>query len=82
MRLNIIARGQTAEAYTSTRGVCVAKGIERKENNVVEEFKLGNTRVKICDDYCYNCLDDDIEDILARIAYRALEHFTAASHQQ
>lgn len=73
-----MARGQTATAYTSTGGVCVAEDIKRKENNEVEEFKLGNTRIKICDDYCYNRLDTDVEGILARIAHRALEHFTTA----
>lgn len=73
-----MARRQTVEAYTSTGGVCVAMDIKRKENNVVEEFKLGNTRIKICDDFCYNRLDTDVEAILARIAHRAQEHFTAA----
>lgn len=71
-----MARGQTAEAYTYNGGVSV--DAERKENNVVDEFKLGNTRVKICDDYCINRLDTDVEAILTRIARRAQEHFTAA----
>jgi hypothetical protein len=44
---------------------------ERKENNVVEEFKLGNTTVKICDDYCRNTTPADVDAILARIARRA-----------
>ena len=54
-----MARGQSAVAYTLPRGgVCVAEeNKERKKNNVVEEFKIGNTRIKICDDYCYNRLD-------------------------
>ena len=73
----IMTRGQTAPSYTSTGGVSVAESI-RKENNVVEEFILGNTQVKICDDYCINRLDTDVEAILTRIARRAQEHFTAA----
>jgi len=73
----IMTRGQTAPSYTSTGGVSVAES-KRKENNIVEEFKLGNTSIKICDDYCYNRLDTDIEAILNSIARKAQEHFTAA----
>ena len=78
-----MTRGQSAVAYTLPRGgVCVAEeNKERKKNNVVEEFKIGNTRIKICDDYCYNRLDTDVEAILAKIARRAQEHFTAAAEQ-
>ncbi|WP_058486374.1 hypothetical protein [Defluviitalea phaphyphila] len=78
-----MARGQSAVAYTLPRGgVCVAeKNKERKKNNVVEEFKIGNTRIKICDDYCYNRSDKDIEDILASIARKAQEHFSVAAEQ-
>ena len=72
-----MTRGQTAPSYTSTGGVSVAES-KRKENNIVEEFKLGNTSIKICDDYCYNRLDTDIEAILNSIARKAQEHFTAA----
>lgn len=67
---------QTAPSYTSTGGVSV--DAKRKENNIVEEFKLGNTSVKICDDYCINRLDTDVEAILTRIARRAQEYFTAS----
>ena len=31
--------------------------------------------------YCYNRLDTDVEAILAKIARRAQEHFTAAAEQ-
>lgn len=41
------------------------------------EYKIGNTRVKICDDYCRNRTQDDIELILKRIAERALKNFQA-----
>ena len=73
-----MTRGQTASAYTYNGGVSVNTNTKRKENNIVEEFKLGNTSIKICDDYCYNRLDTDIEAILNSIARRAQEHFTAA----
>jgi hypothetical protein len=64
------AQRQAQVAYTTYGGVCVASN-ERKENNVVEEFKLGNTTVKICDDYCRNTTPADVDAILARIARRA-----------
>ena len=77
-----MARGQSAVAYTLQRGdVCVSDTNKREANHVVEEFKIGNTRIKICDDYCYNRLDTDVEAILAKIARRAQEHFTAAAEQ-
>ncbi len=78
-----MARGQSAVAYTLPRGgVCVAEeNKERKKNNVVEEFKIGNTRIKICDDYCYNRSDKDIEEILARIARKSQEYFAVAAEQ-
>lgn len=83
MGVFIMTRGQSAVAYTLTRGgVCVAEeNKERKKNNVVEEFKIGNTRIKICDDYCYNRLDKDIEEILARIARKSQEYFAVAAEQ-
>ncbi|NLM63643.1 MAG: hypothetical protein GX190_04965 [Mollicutes bacterium] len=55
--------------------------IKRKENNIVEEFKLGNTKIKICDDYCYNCVSSEVKDILIQMARRALEHFMASSQK-
>jgi len=58
---------RTARAYTTSGGDMQ----DIKEGNVVEEFDLGNTRVKICDDYCRNRLDTDVEAILNRIARRA-----------
>ena len=36
--------------------------------NVVKDFKIGNTRVKICDDYCRNKSKQEVEAILRRIA--------------
>ena len=66
---------------TATHNVVAEENKERKKNNVVEEFKIGNTRIKICDDYCYNRSDKDIEEILARIARKSQEHFTVAVEQ-
>lgn len=36
--------------------------------NIVEEFTIGNTRIKICDDYCRDKTPEDVEAILKRIA--------------
>ena len=47
------------------------------EGNVVKEYLFGNTKVKICDDYCRDRSDADVEAILARIACRAQEQLTA-----
>lgn len=50
-----------------------------EQGNVVRNFSLGNTRVKICDDYCRERSPCEIDIILKRIASRALEQFTAAT---
>lgn len=77
-----MARGQTAYAYTLQRGdVCVSETNKREANHVVEEFMVGNTYIKICDDYCYSRSNKDIEAILNRIARKAQEHFTAAAER-
>ncbi|MDD3230273.1 MAG: hypothetical protein PHE09_13785 [Oscillospiraceae bacterium] len=36
------------------------------EGHIVEEFKIGNTCIKICDDYCRNCSSGEIQQILDR----------------
>lgn len=43
-----------------------------KLGNVVQEFTIGNTRVKICDDFCRDRTPEDVDAILARIAKRAI----------
>lgn len=42
---------------------------------IAEEFKIGNTRIKIADDYCAAKTDKDVEKILHRIAVSAYRHF-------
>lgn len=44
--------------------------------NVVKEFNIGNTKVRICDDYCRNRTKAEIEEILRRIAKNALGPLT------
>lgn len=45
--------------------------------NVVEEFYIGNTRVRICDDYCRNKSQEDVDKILERIGRIALNALQA-----
>ena len=69
---------QSARAYTTAGGgmksIREGHGVE---GHVVEEFKLGNTRVKICDDYYVNRSDTDVDAILYRIAQRAQQQLSA-----
>lgn len=68
---------QDKPSYITTRGdVCVANNIDKK-GNIVQEFKLGNTRVKICDDYYRNRTAEEVDEILARIAEKAQKHLSA-----
>lgn len=41
------------------------------------EFKIGNTRVKICTDYCENVTPEQVQKILDNIAANALQDFAA-----
>lgn len=47
------------------------------EGHVVREMMIGNTRCKICDDYCRDKTEADVEKILNRIARSALLAFRA-----
>ncbi len=38
------------------------------KNNVISEFKIGGTTIKICDDYCKNKNKSDVNNILNRIS--------------
>ena len=48
--------------------------------NVVEKFDIGNTRIKICDDYCRTKTKQEVEEILRRIAQNAIGPLTVASN--
>ena len=43
------------------------------EGNVVRDFLIGNTRIKICDDYCRDATPEAVQTILIRIADRTQE---------
>jgi hypothetical protein len=48
------------------------------EANIVKDFSIGNTRIKIADDYCKKTARD-VEQILQRIAQQAQRQFCAAA---
>lgn len=49
------------------------KTIIEKEEDLVEEFKIGNTSIKIYDTYCKNKTPEEIQAILERCSYIASE---------
>lgn len=49
--------------------------------NVVKEMSIGNTRIKICDDYCREKTKAEVEKILKRIARNAIGPLTVATTQ-
>ena len=48
-----------------------AEGVSK--DNVVKDFNLGATRIKICDDYCRDKTPEAVQVTLERIAQRAQE---------
>jgi hypothetical protein len=57
---------------------CSLVGNERlKPGNVVRDFKIGNTRIKICDDMCRDKTPEDVQKILDRIARQAQRKLSA-----
>lgn len=49
--------------------------------NVVKEFYIEKTRIKICDDYCREKTKAEVEEILKRIAKNAIGPLTVAATQ-
>lgn len=47
--------------------------------NIVKEFTIGNTRIKIADDYCRGISAGDIKKALREIARTAKENMAAAA---
>lgn len=45
--------------------------------NIVKDFRIGNTRVRIATDYCSDKTSDEINLILQRISRGALQSFSA-----
>lgn len=57
------------------------KDIVTGEGHFVREFMIGNTHVRIADDYCRDKTPEEVETILRRIARTAQEHITAAAYR-
>lgn len=47
--------------------------------NIVKEITVGNTRIKIADDYCRGMSAADIKSAIREIARTARENLTAAA---
>ena len=52
------------------------------EGNVVKDFYIGHTHIKICDDSCRDKTPEQVEAILARIARIALGSMIAAAEEK
>lgn len=50
--------------------------------NVVKEFNIGHTRVKICDDYCRDKDKSDVDAILKKISINAIGPLSVAAYKQ
>ena len=48
-----------------------------EEGHVVEDFYIGHTHIRICDDYCRDKTKEDIQNILRRIGRIAIGELTA-----
>lgn len=51
----------------------------KQSGNVVEDFTIGNTRIKICDDFCRTRTSGEVKEILNRVARRTVGSLTAAA---
>lgn len=51
----------------------------RQSPNIVRDFTVGNTRIKIADDCCRDRTPEDVKRILRQIARTAQEHIRAAA---
>lgn len=51
----------------------------KRSGNVVEDFTIGNTRIKICDDFCRTRTSGEVKEILDRVARRTVGSLTAAA---
>ena len=50
----------------------------KQSGNVVEDFTIGNTRIKICDDFCRTRTSGEVKEILNRVARRTVGSLTTA----
>ena len=52
------------------------------EGNVVKDFYVGHTHIKICDDCCRDTTPEQVEEILTRIARIAIGSMMAAAEEK
>lgn len=52
------------------------------EGNVVKDFYVGHTHIKICDDSCRDTTPEQVDDILTRIARIALSAMRSAAAEK
>lgn len=50
------------------------------EGHIVQDFYIGNTHIKICDDYCKDKTPEQVQEILKRIAQQALPGIQRATN--
>lgn len=43
------------------------------EPHIVLSYTTGNTRIRVCDDYCREKTPEEVQDILTRIGERAFD---------
>lgn len=48
-------------------------------NNIIKDFKIGNTKVKIATDFCDTKTSEDVQQILLRISRMAKQSFAAVN---
>lgn len=53
------------------------EAVVQQQGHVVRDFYLGNTRVMICDDYCQNQTQEEVEAILVELSAKMYPHLMA-----
>lgn len=61
--------------------VCVKRSSLEENPHIVREFKIGNTRIKIADNYCAGKTKEEVQRILKEIAATAQIHLSAAARR-
>jgi len=56
-----------------SNSVSATKRLNTDTGSVVKTFKVGNTRIKICDDYCSGMTPEAVQTTLNKIALRVQE---------
>jgi len=52
------------------------------EGNIIKNFKIGSTQIKICDDYCRDTTSEAVKAILDHIAFRTQEQLAIQARIQ